>query len=77
MIEDAQKLLGPTQTLTALAVARVLHSLDSPAFPRKTWCRCPGWGAAGHVPFEQLRGIALQELLDGHGKARQGGMDLR
>ena len=64
VIEDSKMLLGPGQKLTARAVARIMHGLDSPGYPRKSWCRCSGWSTAPQVPFEQLRATALQELMD-------------
>jgi hypothetical protein len=54
----------PGARVTARAVARLLHGRECPAWRRADWARCPGWGACLHVPFEQLRRLAQEALVD-------------
>jgi len=58
--------------LTGVGVASVLHGMDRPSFPAKTWKQQNGyWGKFKHVPFEQLLKLAENAIADPTGKVRK------
>ena len=44
-----------------LALARILHGLHSPAFPREQWSRCGFWGRYADVDFDAVLEVAEAE----------------
>ena len=48
--------------LTGRAIARILHRLHSPAFPKKEWERNRLWGLHREVEFKLLRQVADEQL---------------
>lgn len=44
--------------LNPRAVARILHGIQSPAFPSASWSRAPGWGAHRGMDFAELERVA-------------------
>jgi ATP-dependent DNA helicase Q4 len=46
---------------SGLALARILHGLHSPAFPRDQWGRCGFWGRYADVDFGQVLEVAEAE----------------
>ncbi len=49
--------------LTSRALARVLHSLSSPAFPADKWTKSQLWGRYTAVDFSAVHRVC-QEVLD-------------
>ena len=61
----------PAAPLTGRAVARILHRLPSPAFPKKEWDGTRFWGLHRDVDFGLLRRIADEALETARRRAMQ------
>ena len=57
--------------LSGRAVARILHRLPSPAFPKKAWEKTRFWGLHRDVDFGLLRRIADEALETARRRALQ------
>jgi hypothetical protein len=68
-VENAAQRAGDQVQLTARAIASIMHGLDTPAFPRSAWSKCPGWGTCMHTRFSELRAVAQKELLKQAGRS--------
>ncbi|XP_076449697.1 ATP-dependent DNA helicase Q4-like isoform X2 [Babylonia areolata] len=63
-VQQFIQLYGAEHLLTARAVARVLHGIDSPRFPATTWGRVRRfWRAQLHVHFNVVLQEATRQLL--------------
>ena len=60
--------------LTGRAVARILHRLHSPSFPKKDWEKNKFWGMHRDVDFDVLRRLADEHLETWSRKLRQHSM---
>lgn len=56
---------GTRMVRTPRQVARVLHGIQSPAFPARAWCRCAVWGKFVHVDFREVLAAARAVLSEG------------
>ena len=57
--------------LTGRAIARILHCIHSPAFPKKDWEKTRFWGLYRGVDFGVLRRIADEQLETARRRALQ------
>ena len=48
--------------LSGRAIARILHRIPSPSFPRKDWDKNRFWGMHRDVDFDTLRRLADEQL---------------
>ena len=61
-------------TLTGRAVARILHRLPSPSFPKHDWEKNKFWGMHRDVDFDVLRRLADEHLETVRRRLRQHSM---
>ena len=53
----------PEMQLTARAITRLFHGIQSPRFPARMWASTPTWKQYSHVPFPMVLAVA-QEVLN-------------
>jgi hypothetical protein len=67
----AAKAAKAAAPLTGRAIARILHRLHSPAFPKKQWDKTRFWGLHREVDFDVLRAVADEQLETARRRAMQ------
>ena len=69
--EQRKKAANDPAPLTGRAIARILHRLASPAFPKKDWEKTRFWGLHRQVDFGLLRRVADEQLETARRRAMQ------
>ena len=63
--------------LSGLAIARILHGMESPAYPRKVWDKTCYWGKHTKVDFEAIRQHADDVIETVRRRCRHGDARIR